>query len=141
MMAVHPKGVLKRGWPAGAITDETFEWWRKAVEENEDQILITGAHHLLRDTTTATAPFEGVNGGYHKRYDDAEGSSYLYFVGEDANTNKFHDVLRNNLGKLSFGFGGHTHTHPDDCYGDKSLVEECFGTTFCKCRRSYSSPW
>ena len=121
----------KGGWPAGAITDETFAWWRNAVENNNDQIMITCAHHLLRDTTTATAPFEGVNGGYHKRYDDAEGASYLYFVGDDTNTDQFEDVFKNNVGKLSFWFGGHTHTHPDDCYGDKSLVEERWGTTFC----------
>jgi hypothetical protein len=121
----------KGGWPAGAITDETFEWWRAAVEGNEDRILITGTHHVPRDTTTATGSYEGVEGGYHKRYGDEEGSSYLYFVGDEANTNKFQNVLEAQPGKLALWFGGHTHTYPDDTHGGKGLVEQRWGTTFC----------
>jgi len=121
----------KGGWPAGAITEDTFAWWRKAVEENDERILMTCAHHVPRDTTTATAPYEGVEGGYHKRYGDEEGASYLYFVGDDANSDQLQNVIEANPGNLSFWFGGHTHTNPDDTHGDKSLVEERWGVTFC----------
>ena len=121
----------KGGWPAGAMTDETFAWWRETVENNNDRILISCAHHVLRDTTTATAPNEGIEAGYHKKYDDGEGSSYLYWVGDDANTNQFENVLQKQDGKLSFWFGGHTHTFPDDTFGDKGLVEQRWGVTFC----------
>ncbi len=127
-----PKGrAEKGGWPAGAITDDTFAWWRAAVENNDGRILISCAHHMLRDTTTATGPNEGIQAGYHKKYDDGEGSSYLYWVGDDANTNQFEQFLKQQNGMLSFWFGGHTHTFPDDTFGDKGLVEERWGVAFC----------
>ncbi|MEQ8193742.1 MAG: metallophosphoesterase [Rhodospirillales bacterium] len=121
----------KGGWPAGAMSEETFAWWRRALETNEDRILISCAHHVLRDTTTASGRFEGVEGGYHKRYKDAEGASHLYYIGKEDSADRFEDVLRANPGKLAFWFGGHTHTYPDDTYGDKSLVETVNGVTFC----------
>jgi hypothetical protein len=42
--------------PAGAVTPETFEWWKSQVERaGKDEIIITGAHHMLRETTSAPA--------------------------------------------------------------------------------------
>jgi len=118
------------GWPAGAITAATFEWWRRLVEENRDKIIVTCAHHMLRDTTMASGRNEGIDGGYHKRFADAEGASYLYYVGEEADSNRFHDYFDVHPDAIDVWLGGHTHTHPDDTYGGKSLVERKWDITF-----------
>ena len=47
------------GYPAGAVTSETFSWWRRKVEENPDAIIITAHHHMLKETTVASGPWEG----------------------------------------------------------------------------------
>jgi hypothetical protein len=126
-----PKGRGEHGgYPAGAITAETFDWWRSMVEANQDRIIVTCAHHMLRDTTTATGRWEGVNGNYHHRYEDAEGASYLYWVGEDADSNAFHDYLAAHPAAIDLWLGSHTHAHPDDRFGRKEMVERRFGVTF-----------
>ena len=58
------------GYPAGAVTRETFEWWREQVEQNQDKIIVTAHHHMLKETTVASGPWEGVDGGYHGRFED-----------------------------------------------------------------------
>jgi hypothetical protein len=41
--------------PAGAVTPETFAWWKSHVERaGKDEIIITGAHHMLRETTVGS---------------------------------------------------------------------------------------
>jgi hypothetical protein len=118
------------GWPAGAVRRETFEWWRQRVEENRDKIIVTCAHHVLRDTTVASGRWEGVRFGYHGEYDDAEGASYLYWVGDEADTSAFHDYFERNPDSIDLWLGGHTHTHPDDRSGGKSHIERRWGVTF-----------
>ena len=78
------------GYPAGAVTGETFAWWRGMVEANPDSIIISAHHHMLKETTVASGPWEGHErqadgtwkGKYHGYFADGgpEGSSYLYFV-------------------------------------------------------------
>jgi len=91
---------------------------------------VTCAHHVLRDTTTASGRWEGVDGRYHVRFEDAIGSSYLYWVGDDDDSSLFHDYFERHPGAVDLWLGGHTHTHPDDCYGGKGLVERRWGVTF-----------
>lgn len=118
------------GYPAGAITRETFEWWRTMVEANQDKIIITCAHHMLRDTTTATGRWEGIHGNYHHEYEDAEGASYLYWVGDDIDSNLFHDYFDSHPGAIDLWLGSHTHAHPDDRFGRKEMVVRRWGITF-----------
>jgi hypothetical protein len=126
-----PKGRAEHGgWPAGAITRDTFEWWRRMVEANQDRIIVTCAHHVLRDTTVASGRWEGVESGYHRQFDDAEGASYLYWVGDDADATAFQDYLEQHPGATDLWLAGHTHTHPDDRYGGKSHIESRWGVTF-----------
>ena len=68
------------GYPAGAVTRETFEWWREKVEQNQDKIIVAAHHHMLKETTVASGPWEGVDGGYHGRFEDGApvGASYLH---------------------------------------------------------------
>jgi hypothetical protein len=126
-----PKGRAEvGGWPAGAITRETFEWWRRMVEANRDKIIFTCAHHVLRDTTVASGRWEGIRSGYHRKFDDAEGASYLYWVGDDTDATAFQDYLEQHPGAIDLWLAGHTHTHPDDHYGNKSHIENRWGVTF-----------
>jgi hypothetical protein len=118
------------GYPAGAITLETFEWWRALVEASRDKIIVTCAHHMLRDTTTATGRWEGVHGNYHGEYEDAEGASYMYWVGDDADSSRFHDYFSAHPSAIDLWLGSHTHAHPDDRFGRKEMLESRWGVTF-----------
>ena len=53
------------GYPAGAVTGETFDWWRRMVKENSDCVIVSAHHHMLRETTVGSGPFEG----FRKRAD------------------------------------------------------------------------
>ncbi|NKB36551.1 MAG: hypothetical protein GKR93_05175 [Gammaproteobacteria bacterium] len=47
------------GYPAGAVTGETFAWWKKQIERNPDSIIVSGHHHMLKDTTSASGEWGG----------------------------------------------------------------------------------
>ena len=120
------------GYPAGAVTRETFEWWRDQVESNRDRIIVTAHHHMLKETTVASGPWEGVDGGYHGRFEDGApiGASYLYFVGGVADGGDFERYLAATPGAIDLWIGGHTHTNPDDIYGGRSHIKRKWGATF-----------
>ena len=120
------------GYPAGAVTWETFEWWQEKVEENRDKIIVTAHHHMLKSTTVASGPWEGVDEGYHGRFEDGApiGASYLYFVGGEPDAGAFESYLAANPGAVDLWLGGHTHTNPDDTQGGRSHVERKWGVTF-----------
>jgi hypothetical protein len=120
------------GYPAGAVTEETFEWWRDRVEANRDRIIVTCHHHMLKDTTVASGPWEGVMGNYHGYFPDGgpEGAGYLYFVGDEPDANRFESYLAANPGAIDLWLGGHTHARPDDRFGGKTQVERKWDVTF-----------
>ncbi len=131
-----PAGRRSRGgYPAGKVTRETFEWWCETVEANQDKILITCHHHMLKDTTVASGLWEGIEGRYHGRFDDGapQGASYLYFVGDEPDSPAFTDYLQQHPGAIDLWLGGHTHANPDDTYGGRSHIEEKWGVTFINC--------
>lgn len=129
-----PKGRAERGgYPAGTITEETFAWWKDRVERNQDKIIVTCAHHVLRDTTTASGRMEGVDGGYHNRFVDQAGASYLYWIGDDTDTDLFHQYFDANPSAIDLWLAGHTHTHPDDRFGGKELIARRWNVTFANC--------
>jgi len=136
-----PAGRAERGgYPAGKVTRETFEWWKHIVEANPDKIIVTCHHHMLRETTVASGPWEGVRGGYHGWFDEQHhpelptgapiGASYLYFVGDEPDSPAFSDYLREHPGAVDLWLGGHTHTDPDDTCGGRSHIEQKWGVTF-----------
>jgi hypothetical protein len=128
------------GYPAGAVTDETFAWWREQVEANPDSIIVSAHHHVLRETTVASGPWEGMKkaadgewtGNYHGYFPDEapQGASYLYFVGERPDAGAFEGYLAEHPGAIDFWLGGHTHTNPDDRTGGRSHVERKWGVNF-----------
>ena len=131
------------GYPAGAVTGDTFAWWRRMVEANPDCIVVSAHHHMLKETTVASGPWEGyIEDGrgalqprYHRYFADGgpEGASYLYFVDGQPDAQAFERYLAKHSSAIDLWLGGHTHTNPDDCFGGRSHVERKWGTTFVNC--------
>jgi hypothetical protein len=120
------------GYPAGAVTRETFDWWVAQVESNRDKIIVSAHHHMLKETTVASGDWEGIDLGYHGRFEDGApiGASYLYWVGGVPDSAAFEGYLADNPGAIDLWIGGHTHTNPDDAVGRRSHVERKWGVTF-----------
>lgn len=140
----HSRDGKSGGFPPGAVTRDTFNWWKKQVLENQDKIIVTMHHHALRDTTTASGNGEG-NPRYHGSTGGAAGSSYLYFIIENddpenfqytADAHVFEDFLdefrrKNGRGAIDLWLGGHTHVKgPNDNWGDKTISERKWGVGF-----------
>lgn len=136
------------GFPAGAVSRETFRWWRQKVLEHRDKILVTVHHHVLKDTTTGSSRGEG-HPRYHGDSGGADGSAYLYYMIEEEvcgafryteDTDAFSDFLESfqrEHGKpaVDLWIGGHTHVvDPEDCGRDgftpKTITEKKWGVTF-----------
>jgi len=138
-----PVGRGKRGgYPAGAVTGETFRWWQTMVKANPDKIIITAHHHMLRETTVASGPWEGfrrVKGKWRSHYHGyyplggPKGASYLYWVDDKPDAQKFEHYLAAHPQAIDLWLGGHTHTHPDDRKGGRSHVERKWGANFINC--------
>ena len=126
------RGDKSRGYPAGCVTRETFDWWVDMVERNRDKIIVTCHHNMLKDTTVASGEGEGTAGKYHGNIPDGapKGSSYLYWVGDEPDAQAFEGYLAEHPGAIDLWLGGHTHAEPDDTYGGKSHIERKWGVTF-----------
>ena len=134
------RGSSHGGYPAGAVSGETFEWWKNMVEQNSDNIIVSAHHHMLKETTVASGPGEGCRkdeegkwrGSYHGACLDGapEGASYLYFVDGKPDAQAFEKYLAAHPGAIDLWLGGHTHTGPDDTFGGRSHIETKWGVTF-----------
>ena len=128
------------GYPAGAVTSETFEWWRSLVQKNRDRIIISVHHHMLRETTIASGPWEGFTKDkhgkwsvrYHGHYPDGgpKGASYLYFLDDKPDAHVFEQYLAAHPGAIDLWLGGHTHAKPDDRVSRRSHVERKWNVHF-----------
>lgn len=128
------------GYPSGVVTRETFEWWKGMVEANRDCIIVSSHHYVLKETTVASGPWEGLtrneDGGWERHYhnfipDSApEGASYLYWCDHTPNAQVFERYLHQHPGAVDLWLGAHTHTNPDDRTGGRSHIERKWGVTF-----------
>ena len=128
------------GYPSGAVTGETFDWWRKRVQSNPKSIIVSAHHHMLKETTVVSGPWEGYlkkpddgwQSHYHGYFPDGgpEGASYLYFVGGKPGAGSFEHFLESNPNAIDLWLGAHTHTHPDDTTGGRSHIERKWGVNF-----------
>jgi len=110
------------------------------VEQNSECVIISAHHHMLKETTVASGPYEGFvkdengrwKGLYHGYFPDGapEGASYLYFVDGKPDAQAFERHLAEHPGAIDLWLGGHTHTHPDDREGGRSHIERKWGATF-----------
>ena len=139
------------GFPAGQVSQETFEWWVEMVETNTDKIIVTVAHYSLFDTTSFTN-FNGSSGDRtqnapHGRHTwaDARAGSFIYaiegwtidglnsdqeFIGE--RTFGFKRYLEDNPGAIDLWLFGHTHFHqyPGKVFQGRADIEYRHGATF-----------
>lgn len=134
------------GFPAGAVTRDTFEWWKQQVLDNQDKIIVTAHHHVLRDTTSRSS--HGGGAGLHANGPDFPGASYLYYTIENddprdfsyttstpEHPGPFEEFLREFEEKhgrpaIDLWIGGHTHSEPGDVTGGRGLTEVRWGVTF-----------
>jgi hypothetical protein len=126
------------GNPGGAVSGETFRWWKRNVEDNRSSIVVSAHHYMLKGTTVASGEWEGMqrddNGGwkslYHGYYPRGtpQGASFLYWVDSRPDSGAFETFLA--AMPIDLWLGAHTHTRPDDTYGGRSHVERRWGTTF-----------
>ena len=140
-----PVGRGKRGgYPSGAVTGETFAWWKRMVESNRDAIIICAHHHMLRETTVGSGDWEGLiknpdgtlTSRYHGHQPDGgswEGASYLYYVDGQPKALAFEKYLEAHPGAIDLWIGGHTHTNPDDNFNGRTHIERKWGATFVNC--------
>ncbi|MGB2820683.1 MAG: metallophosphoesterase [Phycisphaerae bacterium] len=141
------------GYPAGAVTGETFAWWKKMVEANKDSIIISAHHHMLKDTTVGSGQWEGTgrppgkgqvpkgvrrekyNFRYHGYFPRGapQGASYLYFVDGKPNAQAFEGYLAQHPNAIDLWIGGHTHTCPDDSLNGRTHIERKWDVNFINC--------
>jgi hypothetical protein len=127
------------GNPAGVVTGETFAWWKEQVEAHPNYIIVSAHHYMLKETTVASGDWEGMrknaDGNWQSHYHGYKpqgapiGASYLYFVDSQPDSGAFENYLEAHPGAVDLWLGGHTHTHPDDTYGNKSHIETKWGGT------------
>lgn len=128
------------GYPAGAVTGETFDWWKGLVKDNPDSIIISCAHHMLKETTVASGEWEGFRktadvgwqSDYHGYFPKGgpKGASYLYWLDDKPDAQAFEGYLAENPGAIDLWLGAHTHTNPDDRKGGRGHVERKWGVNF-----------
>jgi len=128
------------GNPGGVVSGETFAWWKRMVEANQESIIVSAHHYVLKNTTVASGEYEGCRrdaegkwvSHYHGCYPEGtpQGASYLYWVGGRPDAQAFEKYLEAHPGAVDVWLGGHTHTNPDDTYGGKSHVETRWGVHF-----------
>ena len=143
----HSSEARKGGFPAGAVTRQTFDWWKEQVLQNQDKIILTAHHHVLRNTTTRSN--FGGGEGFHGRSGGVEGSGYLYFIIENEDPDNFQFTTstpdspgpfevfleqfqeQNDRPAIDLWIGGHSHAEgPEQVFEGKGLTEERWGVTF-----------
>lgn len=106
------------GDPGGVVSPQAYDWWKAKCAEyrGTDRALITFAHYMPKDTTTATNEYGGgriVNGEFEVIYHGAgatggKASSYLGFVGEELGR-PFIEHLEQHPGDTQMWIGAHNH--------------------------------
>jgi hypothetical protein len=128
------------GYPAGAVTSETFSWWQQQIEDNPGAIIVSGHHHMLKDTTNASGEW----GGFTTRADGSKrplyhgynssgapiGASYLYFLDDKPDAQAFEGYLDQNNQAIDLWLGAHTHLSLARSSDGRSAVEQKWGVTF-----------
>lgn len=118
--ASNLRGVMG-GDPGGVVAQATFDWWKARVEaaRSTNEIVVTIAHYLPKNTTVATTDYGGgtINAKgiyvpvYHGPGLDPRESGRLGYVGE-AVAWPFSDHLAAHPGDCAMWGGAHTHAAP-----------------------------
>lgn len=145
-------GMPDGGYPSGSVTLDTFEWWKKVVEDPNfsDNILITTHHLMPMNTTIATKageverdsgkpyPYHGNSGSVGP---DGEIGGQLYWIREYndqgkeinqyAQTRPFLNYLKDHPGAIAAWVGGHTHVNsPETTTNGRGIYVRKYDVTF-----------
>ena len=146
------RGKEKGGYPAGAITQDTFQWLGNLIAANEalaePRILILAHHHMLENTTAGSIQWGGftrfraplpnfrdennVITQFHGFNPDISirGASFLYFIGRHYGGNRLPDLMQS-CKSCALWLGGHTHLpSPDFDMLGMGPVANAYGMTF-----------
>ncbi|MDG2091494.1 MAG: metallophosphoesterase [Gammaproteobacteria bacterium] len=128
------------GYPAGAVTSETFSWWQDAIADNPNAIIVSAHHHMLKETTTGSGPWEGFttseDGSRRALYHGLnpggapEGASYLYFLDDKPDAMAFEGYLSDSPNAIDIWLGAHTHISPARETGGRKYLEQKWGVNF-----------
>ncbi len=132
--------INRGGYPAGAVTGKTFSWWKDMVEKNPDSIIVSGHHHMLKDTTSAAGEWDGFTSRkdgskrplYHGYNSSGApiGASYLYFIDNKPDAQAFEKYLGKHNNAIDVWLGGHTHLSLARSMDGRSYLEQKWGVTF-----------
>lgn len=125
------------GFPSGSTSLAAYNYWVSLIEDNPDCMIITCAHHLLKNTTIATGDNEGVDGGYHGSSGQGVGSGRLHNVITDlaqnqyeADQSRFMDYMAAHPSRCAIWFGSHTHYDVGETYAGRGYMTTVNGCCF-----------
>jgi len=142
------------GRPPGAVTVATFQWWKRLVEENQDAIVISAHHHVLKETTATSGEWEGMRrdprtggwrSGTHGYFpadgEHNKGAGYLYWLVDESqkpfhahpDAQAFERYLAEHPGAIDLWIGGHSHMTPDARVHGRTHIERKWGVNFINC--------
>jgi len=147
-------GQGRGGRPPGAVTRDTFDWWKKVVEQHRDAMVVSAHHHMLKETTATSGPWEGFRRdpttgtwrshthGYFA--DDGrhnQGAGYLYWLVNEGQSpmdaqpdaQAFEHYLAEHPSAIDLWMGGHSHMTPDTVIEGRSHIERKWGVNFLNC--------
>lgn len=148
------EGEGKGGRPPGAVTTETFAWWQQLVQDNRDHIVVSAHHHMLKETTATSGPWEGfrrdpetgawrsgTHGFFPEDGQHNQGAGYLYWlvdessvpISAEADAQSFETYLAEHPGAIDLWIGGHSHMTPDAVVNGRTHIERRWDVNFLNC--------
>jgi hypothetical protein len=142
------------GRPPGAVTTETFAWWTNLVESHPEAIILSAHHHMLKETTATSGPWEGMHretptgpwrSGTHGYFpEDGEhnqGAGYLYWLVDETreppratpDAQSFEKYLARHPGAIDLWIGGHSHMLPEAQVNGRTHLERKWNVHFLNC--------
>jgi hypothetical protein len=142
------------GRPPGAVTAGTFQWWQRLVEQNRDAIIISAHHHMLKETTATSGPWEGfrrdpqtgrwrgqTHGYFPEDGQHNQGAGYLYWLVDEGvspiqakpDAQAFENYLAQDPGAIDLWIGGHSHMTPDTVIRGRTPIERKWDVHFINC--------
>ncbi|QDT65902.1 metallophosphoesterase [Calycomorphotria hydatis] len=144
---VHGNG----GYPSGAITLDTWEWFQAYVLANTQKPIIVCSHQGVRNTVIGTADNDGVDGGFHGRSGYPKGSGSIYsLVDERKPSRSLHgtDIIKDFFTRhpehsVKLWLNGHTHVRVGETFRGRGEMYREAGVTYlnaCSLTKTWVNP-
>jgi hypothetical protein len=124
------------------------------VESNRESIVLSAHHHMLKETTATSGPWEGMQrdettgkwrSGTHGYFADDgqhnQGAGYLYWLVDESrdpidarpDAQVFERYLAEHPGAIDLWVGGHSHMTPDADVNGRTHLERKWDVHFLNC--------